>query len=261
LVISPFSCRGDPNGTVYGGYTLTRDTYILLAFVLLFAGVNAALLAGGTLEANWDSFGIIVAAGLTLALYSFLYKDNPLFKAAENIYVGVAAAYVFGQYWYPTIYGEIYARLIELGGEDGNSGDWWLLMPTLLGLLMLTRLSRRFAWLSRLSFAFFVGLGAGLTIPRTISSFILAQIEPSLRPLSWSIDGLNLLIILVGVVAVLVYFFFSVEHSGTVGQISRVGIWFLMVSFGASFGYTIMARLSLLIGRVTFLLDDWLHLM
>jgi len=40
-----------------------------------------------------------------------------------------------------------------------------------------------------------------------------------------------------------------------------VGIWFLMISFGASFGYTIMARLSLLIGRIRFLLDDWLHVM
>ncbi len=74
-------------------------------------------------------------------------------------------------------------------------------------------------------------------------------------------DGLNLLIILVGVVAVLVYFFFSVEHTGVVGKVSRVGIWFLMISFGASFGYTIMARLSLLIGRVNFLLNDWLGIM
>lgn len=238
-----------------------RDTYVLIGLVLLFAAINGVLLASGTLTADWNGFGIIVAAGLTLALYSFLYKDNPLFKFAENIFVGVAAAYVFGQYWYQTIYGEIFVRLKALGGEDSVSGDWWLLAPTLLGLLMLTRFSRRFGWLSRLSFAFFVGLGAGLTIPRTISSFILAQVEPTLQPLSWTVDGLNLLIILVGVVAVLVYFFFSVEHTGVVGKVSRVGIWFLMISFGASFGYTIMARLSLLIGRVNFLLNDWLGIM
>jgi hypothetical protein len=240
---------------------LTRDTYVFIGLVLLFAAINGVLLASGTLTADWNGFGIIVAAGLTLALYSFLYKDNPLFKFAENIFVGVAAAYVFGQYWYQTIYGEIFVRLKALGGEDSVSGDWWLLAPTLLGLLMLTRFSRRFGWLSRLSFAFFVGLGAGLTIPRTISSFILAQVEPTLQPLSWTVDGLNLLIILVGVVAVLVYFFFSVEHTGVVGKVSRVGIWFLMISFGASFGYTIMARLSLLIGRVNFLLNDWLGIM
>ncbi|MCI0635834.1 MAG: hypothetical protein L0206_18235, partial [Actinobacteria bacterium] len=38
---------------------------------------------------NYEALGILVATGLTLALYSFLYKDNPFFKAAENLYVGV----------------------------------------------------------------------------------------------------------------------------------------------------------------------------
>ena len=42
--------------------------------------------------------------------------------------------------------------------------------------------------------------------------------------------------------------------------VSRVGIWFLMIAFGASFGYTVMGRLSLLIGRVQFLLFEWLKL-
>lgn len=236
-----------------------RDTYVLLGFVLLFAAVNIALVASGILAADWTGFGVIVAAGMTLALYSFLYKDNPLFKFAEHVFVGVAAAYVFGQYWYPTIYGELIAEWTDPG--EGETPNRWLLAPTVLGLLMLTRFSLRFGWLSRYAFAFFVGLGAGWTIPRYISSFILAQIEPTLQPLTWSVEGLNLLIVLVGVVGVLVYFFFSVEHTSTAGHISKVGIWFLMVSFGASFGYTIMARVSLLIGRVTFLLEDWLHLM
>ncbi len=236
-----------------------RDTYILLGFVALFAAVNIGLVASGTLAADWTGLGIIVAAGMTLALYSFLYKDNPLFKFAEHVFVGVAAAYVFGQYWYPTLYGELVAEWTD--PREGETPDWWLLMPTVIGLLMLTRFSLRLGWLSRYAFAFFVGLSAGLTIPRYISSFILAQVEPTLQPLTWSWEGLNLLIVLVGIVGVLVYFFFSVEHTGTAGHISKVGIWFLMVSFGASFGYTIMARVSLLIGRATFLLEDWLHLM
>ena len=58
----------------------------------------------------------------------------------------------------------------------------------------------------------------------------------------------------------LVLVVFSFEHTGAVGAISRVGIWFLMISFGASFGFTVMARLSLLIGQLTFLLEDWLTL-
>ncbi len=236
-----------------------RNTYVFLGLILLFAAVNIGLMASGILAADWTGLGIIVAAGMTLALYSFLYKDNPLFKFAEHVFVGVAAAYMFGQYWYPTIYGELIAEWTNT--EEGETPNWWLLAPMVLGLLMLTRFSLRFGWLSRYAFAFFVGLGAGLTIPRYISSFILAQIEPALHQLTWSLEVLDLLIVLVGVIGVLVYFFFSVEHTGTAGHISKVGIWFLMISFGASFGYTIMARVSLLIGRVTFLLDDWLHLM
>ena len=63
---------------------------------------------------------------------------------------------------------------------------------------------------------------------------------------------------LIGVVSDLIYFFFSTAHRGAVGKISTVGITFLMVGFGASFGYTVMARVTLLIGRFQFLLEDWL---
>ncbi|MBM3278383.1 MAG: hypothetical protein FJY95_09915 [Candidatus Handelsmanbacteria bacterium] len=237
---------------------MSRDRVLFVGFVLAFVLLNAILLVTGKLSANWTGLGVITAAGFSLALYSFLYQDNPLFKFAEHVYVGVAAAYTFGQVWFPTLYSELIASFA--GQANGAPASAWLAAPALLGLLMMTRVSRRWGWLSRYAFAFVVGLGAGLTIPRTISAFLLSQIEPTIRPLSWSIEGFNLLIILIGVVSVLIYFFFSVEHTGVVGRVSRVGIWFLMVSFGASFGYTIMARLSLLIGRVSFLLSDWLHL-
>jgi len=240
---------------------VNRDTYLFLGLVLLFAVVNAVLLASGSLTADWTGFGVIVAAGLTLALYSFLYKDNPLFKFAEHVYVGIAAAYTFGQVWFPTLYGELLRPLLTDDPEVAATASVWLLVPTLLGILMLTRFSNRFGWLSRISFAYYVGLGAGLAIPRYISANVLAQMAPALRPLTFTWDGLTLVLIMVGVISVLIYFFFSVEHTGVVGATSKVGIWFLMISFGASFGYTIMGRLSLLIGRVQFLLDDWLHLM
>lgn len=238
---------------------MSRDRYIFGGLILVFAALNILFLSTGRLQADWTDFGIIVGAGLTLLLYSFLYKDNPLFKFAEHIYVGVAAAYIFGQYWF----GGFFGMLIEpvLMQEDAPASSKWLLViPTILGLLMLTRFSHRWSWLSRISFAFFVGFGAGLTIPRYISSFILQQIEPTLRPLSLTMAGFDILVIVVGVVSVLVYFFFSVEHTGAIGGVSKIGIYFLMVAFGASFGYTIMARLSLLIGRISFLLEDWLKI-
>ena len=239
---------------------MNRDRILFLAFIGLFAVLNIYLLASNKLTANWDGIGTILAAGITLALYSFLYKDNPLFKFSEHLYVGVAAAYTASQVWFLTLRADVVVPVFNLDGNADRGNDWVLLIPSLLGIFMLMRFSRQYGWVSRISFAFVVGLGAGLAIPRQISSFILAQIEPSLRPLSLSWDGLDLLIILLGVVTVLIYFFYSVEHTGAVGVASNVGIWFLMISFGASFGYTIMARLSLLIGRVQFLMGDWLNL-
>jgi hypothetical protein len=93
-----------------------------------------------------------------------------------------------------------------------------------------------------------------------VHAFILKQMEPSFAPLYTGdfLGSINTFLILLGVVSVLIYFFFSVEHKGVIGGVSVIGVWFLMVAFGASFGYTVMARMSLLIGRVQFLLRDWL---
>jgi len=77
------------------------------------------------------------------------------------------------------------------------------------------------------------------------------------------VSGLTIpggLIIIVGVITTLVYFYFSKEHKGVLGKTARVGMVFIMISFGAHFGYTVMARLSLLIGQVKFITVDWLGL-
>lgn len=238
---------------------MSRDQIIFITFLAVFTAINIYLFGWDRLSADWTGFGTFIAAGITLSLYSFLYKDNPLFKFAENLYVGVAAAYSLTQIWYTVLWADVVNPLYELGNESMN--NLWLIVPTLLGLFMLTQLSSaKFSWLSRIAFAFVVGLGAGLTIPRTIAANLLAQMEPTMRPITATWEGLDLFIILIGVVTVLVYFFYSVEHTGPVGVASKIGIWFLMISFGASFGYTIMARLSLLIGRVGFLLEEWLVL-
>ena len=192
-----------------------------------------------------------VAVGLTLFMYSFLYKDNPFFKLGEHLYIGVSMGYSLVRIYYDTMVKSLYSPMVQ-------EGRWWLILPATLGILILARFIPRISWLSRISFAFIVGFGSGVAIPRIISSYILQQIQGTLKPLvqasssglhifTWS--NFNAFLILVGVVTVLFYFFFSVQHRGIGRGVSRVGIYFLMVSFGAAFGYTVMARMSLLIGR------------
>lgn len=195
--------------------------------------------------------GAWIATGLSLFMYSFLYKDNPFFKLGEHIFVGVSVGYLLTITHYEVMSKKLYVPMVQ-------QSKWWLGVPALLGLLMLARFIPAIAWLSRLSFAFILGISSGVAIPRQISSFILQQMQGTLKPLVTTGDGgvvwftfagLNTLLILVGVVSVLFYFFFSIEHTGVVHRVARVGIYFLMVSFGAAFGYTVMARMSLLIGR------------
>lgn len=200
--------------------------------------------------------GAWVATGLTLFIYTFLYKDNPLFKIGEHLYVGISVGY--------SIVITIYAVGVKLLWIPiAQDGQWQLIIPALLGLMISAKLFPKIAWLSRISFAFVVGFGSGTIIPRLISSNVLSQLEDTIQPLAtMTISGLshttnfldhdsdiNNLITLIGVISVLFYFFFSVEHRGIGQAIARTGIVFLMIAFGAAFGYTVMSRMSLLIGR------------
>jgi hypothetical protein len=38
-------------------------------------------------------------------------------------------------------------------------------------------------------------------------------------------------------------------------MLSKIGIYFLMIKFGASFGFAVMGRISLLIGQMNYLID------
>jgi len=195
--------------------------------------------------------GAWVAVGLSLLIYSFLYKDNPFFKLAEHIFVGVSIGYLLTITYFQVMVNKLYLPMVQ-------QEKWWLVVPAFLGLLMLSRFIPPIAWLSRISFAFLLGISSGIAIPRQISSFILQQVQGTIKPLvtlggsrlTFTLENLNSLLILIGVVSVLFYFFFSVEHTGAVRRVARIGIYFLMVSFGAAFGYTVMARMSLLIGRL-----------
>lgn len=205
---------------------------------------------------NWAIVGIWLGALLTLCLYSFLYRDNPFYKFAEHLFVGMSAGY-----W--LIY-SIFNVLIPNWWENmfprEGGFDWVWLIPGVFALFMLARMVPKISGLSRLSLGMIVGTGAGLNMVTFFHSNALAQVRGTIFPVftggAWEI--FSNLVLVIGVVSGLVYFFFSKAHTGMTGRIAGLGITILMVAFGASFGYTIMARLSLLVGRFTFLLEEWL---
>jgi hypothetical protein len=200
-----------------------------------------------------------VAALLTLFIYSFLYRDNIFYKFAEHLFVGVSVGYGIGIYWHNAFIRKVFDPLFisKIYIVDGHFHAWLLIaiiIPTLMGLLMLSLFFRKQAWMIRIPIAFVVGASSGMAVPSTFQAYIFEHTKNTLYfALSFSS-----FIMIVGVITTLVYFFFSKEHKGILGKTANIGIWFIMIAFGASFGYTVMARISLLIGRMNFLLHDWL---
>ena len=232
---------------------------------------------------------------LTLCIFSFLYKDNPFYKAAEHLYVGVSAGYVavisFWQQVQPNLFGRLWPSRIEV--DDGSilKSIWYAiyeifnfistgfgvldrsifpeggikgydeirmiyLIPFILGIFMLLRLVPKLGWLARWAIAYIVGMAAGLRFYGFLNSDILMQIKAS--AIDFTSDWgtiVNALILFIGTLTGLIYFFYSTEHKGVVGRLSRIGIYFLMIKFGASFGFAVMGRISLLIGRINDLKD------
>lgn len=202
-----------------------------------------------------------IAAILTLAIFSFLYKENPFYRFAEHLYVGIANGYAITFYWHRILVPSLFDRVGS--AQTPVSTKIWLIAIAIIGALYFTRFIPKISWLIRIPIAIVLGYASGTSIPRAIDAEIIRQAKATIVTRAsfahWQ-TGLWAVIILFGVIATISYFFFSTERKGILKPLSYTGIIFIMIGFGASFGYTVMARLSLFIGRLQFLLGDWLGL-
>ena len=219
----------------------------------------------------WRTIGLWAAAFFTLGIFSFLYRDSPLYKTSESVVVGVSAAYwmvvAFHSILLPNLLGKLWPDWIQSWAMPGLKEDRNLLyiVPLVLGVMLLWRLAPKGGWISRWPLAFFIGVFCGLRLMSYMHGDFLNQIRNAIVPLVMFDGGgfdfwesLKNFFLVGGVLACLVYFFFSFEHKGFVGRTAKVGIGVLMITFGAGFGYTVMGRIALLAIRLEFLFDDWL---
>lgn len=216
-----------------------------------------------------------IGAALTLMVMSFLWRDNPLYKLAEHIFVGASAAYIIALEFWTTFWPNAVVKLWPAAAAVTDPGaapppaEPLALVPVGLGILLLLRLHPRCAWLSRWPTAFAIGTTAGYSFVRYLRSDLLRQVEAGIRPGLVALDGgavawgdtLSNVLVLGGTICGLAYFTYTRAHRGGWGKMARIGIVFMMITFGTTFGYTVMARLALLISRFRFLLDGWLGLL
>lgn len=197
----------------------------------------------------------IVAGILTLAILTFLYRDNPVYKMAESLLIGVSIGYVLVITWTNSLMALLFTPLF-------TRGAWSLIIPLILGLMMFGRLYHKTAVLSRIPIGVLIGSGAGVAIPAMLDRRTIGQLGATVAPLFTSAGAfdISVAVVLIGVLSTLIYFYFSREHAGWWGKTAKLGTYFLMIFFGTTFGYTVMSRMSTFIGRVEFLLSDFLKL-
>ena len=194
--------------------------------------------------------GIWVAVFFTLMVLSFLYKENPLFRLAEYLTVGLSAGYAFAaalrifinQTLSPILIGKSYAFII----------------PLALGGMFYLQFSRKYSYLYRLPLSLAIGYGLGVTIWSWMQTYFVEQIKATIIPVAASdpLTTTNNLILVMGTALSLSYFLLSREQKKTWGAITKIGKYFILLALGAVFGSTVLGRMALLIQRVQFLVGD-----
>lgn len=219
-----------------------------------------------------DIAGTWVAVVLTLFVFSFLLGDNLLYRLAEHIFVGVAVGYAA-----VVVFHSILAsKLLTPGLQALANGDWerllWLLLPSVLGLLLLTRSfrwTRPLSWLGSLGLAALLGVGAALAIEGALFGTLLPQADAAadltryVSRYGWWLGLASGALVLLGTAGVLLHFHYGTGAGGALAGLRNwllenwggMGRWFIFVAFGALLATTFMARLSLLVARIQFLLD------
>lgn len=203
-----------------------------------------------------DLFPIWITVFFTLAIYTFLYRENLWFRLATAIYLGLATGY------------SITVDLKYL--RDQWSGMWTSsgLMMTLfafailVGLLWYFRFSKKYFYLYRWPLAIIVGTGIGMAMRTIIFAQFLTQIQGQVGlPLyvaGNALGSLNNILIAVMVPCVLLYFWFTgigARREGVAMRtIDTIARYTMMAGFGSAFGYTVLTRYSLFIGRCQYLL-------
>ena len=135
--------------------------------------------------------------------------------------------------------------IFPAGGIDkGHDMHLIYLFPLLLGMMMLFSLYKPLSWMARWGIAYTVGMAAGLRAYGVLNPNVLQLVKNTIIPIVgtdlpfFSLTGdsyFNNLIILIELFTGLLYFYFSREQTGHFSKVTKVGIYFLMISFGASF--------------------------
>ena len=206
----------------------------------------------------------IVGLLLTLMVLSYLIGDNPLFRIAVYLFIGVASGYAATIVWH-------YVLVPRLSQALGSFNPL-AMIPLLLGLSLLTKLLPRISWIGSFAMAVLVGVGAAAAVGGALIGTLLPQAQAAIDgfDLSSTGGGTNALLQLVeggvmflGTVFTLASFHFSAARAADgapkrnriLEGVAWVGRIFIAVTFGVLFAGVYVSALTAMIERLSFVLN------
>jgi hypothetical protein len=200
----------------------------------------------------------LVSFLLTLMVGTYIIRDNPLFRIALHLFIGVSAGYAGAVALNGVILPQIIGPFFQF--FDGGGVDILILAlpPLFLGLLLFTKLTNRLAWLGTPTMAFLVGVGAAAAVGGAVLGTLFPQVQAAAN-----LVDIETGIVLIGTIVTLVYFQFSVraapdetpQRNRIVEAVGWGGQVFIAVTFGVIFAGVYTSALTALIERVNFVLD------
>jgi hypothetical protein len=209
--------------------------------------------------------GGIVAALLTVMVFSYLLGANPLWRIAQSLLVGVSVGYVSLVVLTQVVAPQV-ARVIEPPAGAAPTDRGLAAVPVALGVLLLLRVAYPGAWPASFGLNLVVVVGASLALGGALAGVVVPQALDTMRLLSMgNLDAAGTaalvgnIVLVIGVVCALAYFAFGAKADGTrfapVRQMSWVGRWVLVLAFGAILGSLVTTFYAALIERLAFLVN------
>ncbi len=211
---------------------------------------------------NPDLIAGVIAFLFTLMIFSYLIGDNPLFRIAIYIFIGVSAGYVAVVAWWQVLWPDLLLPL--LSGSSTQRAI--LLVPLILSGLLLMKAWPSVTRLGMPSMGLLVGVGSAVALGGAVMGTILPQVNATVSGFApskfTSLEApFDALIVLAGVIATLVYFHFSARTTaeGAVRRFQAVeivaffGSIFVALTLGVLFAGVYSAALTALVERLHFL--------
>jgi hypothetical protein len=206
--------------------------------------------------------GGLIAVLLTLLVFSRLLGDNPAFRAVQYLFVGVSLGYAFVVIYHQVLRPGAAAALRELDDPAALSVR---LVPWLLGLMLLARLTRRqtLSWIANIPLALLFGVGTALAAGGALVGTLVPQLLDTARPVGGDpLQAVGAVLLVLGVVLTLCYFYFTVPRETAGGRVvafgALMGRWLLMVAFGFFLAGALLTYLTALNARLEFIIG-WLR--